>query len=157
MLEAGGAIALATDFNPGTCPTESMQIVQTMAWQVLGLTPAQALAASTINSAHAIGVANEVGSLEVGKAADFVIYDEQGNLKHVLDIKNSFKAPYGIDTAASNRFKLFAKKYQIPVEVIVPRTHDFRMKVVGTTKKFEPIILDDLGYDLRAVIESHYE
>jgi len=88
---------------------------------------------------------------------DFVIYDEQGNLKHVLDIKNSFKAPYGIDTAASNRFKLFAKKYQIPVEVIVPRTHDFRMKVVGTTKKFEPIILDDLGYDLRAVIESHYE
>ena len=75
MLEAGCAIALATDFNPGTCPTESMQIVQTMAWQVLGLTPAQALAASTINSAHAIGVANEVGSLEVGKAADFVIYD----------------------------------------------------------------------------------
>lgn len=41
----------------------------------LGLTPAQALAASTINSAHAIGMAHRVGSLEVGKAADFVIYD----------------------------------------------------------------------------------
>ncbi len=75
MLEAGVPIALATDFNPGTCPTESMQIVQTLAWQSLGLTPAQALAASTINSAHAIGVAQRVGSLEVGKAADFVIYD----------------------------------------------------------------------------------
>ncbi|NLW17799.1 MAG: imidazolonepropionase [Firmicutes bacterium] len=75
MLEASVPIALATDFNPGTCPTESMQIVQTLAWQSLGLTPAQALAASTINSAHAIGVAQEVGSLEVGKAADFVIYD----------------------------------------------------------------------------------
>jgi imidazolonepropionase len=75
MLEAGVPIALATDFNPGTCPTESMQIVQTLAWQSLGLTPAQALAASTINSAHAIGMAHRVGSLEVGKAADFVIYD----------------------------------------------------------------------------------
>lgn len=75
MLEAGVPIALATDFNPGTCPTESMQIVQTLAWQSLGLTPAQALAASTINSAHAIGVADRAGSLEVGKAADFVIYD----------------------------------------------------------------------------------
>lgn len=75
MLEAGVPIALATDFNPGTCPTESMQIVQTLAWQSLGLTPAQALAASTINSAHAIGVADKVGSLEAGKAADFVIYD----------------------------------------------------------------------------------
>lgn len=75
MLEAGVPIALATDFNPGTCPTESMQIVQTLAWQSLGLTPAQALAASTINSAHAIGVADKVGSLEAGKVADFVIYD----------------------------------------------------------------------------------
>lgn len=75
MLAKGVPIALATDFNPGTCPTESMQIVQTLAWQSLGLTPAQALAASTINSAHAIGMADTVGSLEVGKAADFVIYD----------------------------------------------------------------------------------
>ncbi|NLY54471.1 MAG: imidazolonepropionase [Firmicutes bacterium] len=75
MLTAGVPIALATDFNPGTCPTESMQMVLTLAWQSLGLTPAQALAASTINAAHAIGVADRVGSLELGKAADFVVYD----------------------------------------------------------------------------------
>ena len=75
MLEAGVPIALATDFNPGTCPTESMQIIQTLAWQSLGLPPAAALAASTINAAHAVDRAAEVGSLEVGKKADFVIYD----------------------------------------------------------------------------------
>lgn len=75
MLKAGVPIALATDFNPGTCPTESMQMVLTMAWQSLGLSPAQALAAATINSAHAIGVADRVGSLEAGKQADIVVYD----------------------------------------------------------------------------------
>ncbi|MGI6345095.1 MAG: imidazolonepropionase [Bacillota bacterium] len=75
MLEAGVPIALATDFNPGTCPTESMQMILTLAWQSLGLTPAQALAAATINAAHALGVAGDVGSLEVGKLADCVVYD----------------------------------------------------------------------------------
>lgn len=75
MREAGLAIALATDFNPGTSPTESMQIIQTLAWQSLGLAPAEAFAASTINAAHAIGRAGRVGSLEQGKEADFVIFD----------------------------------------------------------------------------------
>lgn len=85
---------------------------------------------------------------------DFVIYDEQGELQHVLDIKNSFNAPYGVDTAASNRFKLFAKVYNVPVEVVVPRTHDFKMKIMGTTKKFEPIVLNDLNYNLRELIDN---
>lgn len=75
MLKAGLPIALSTDFNPGTCPTESMQIIMTLAWQSLGLSPAQALAAATINAAHAIGRAADVGSLEIGKQADFVVYD----------------------------------------------------------------------------------
>lgn len=75
MLAENVPIALATDFNPGTCPTESMQIILTLAWQSLGLNPSQALAASTINAAHAIGVAATTGSLEVGKLADFVIYE----------------------------------------------------------------------------------
>ena len=75
MLAAGVPIALATDFNPGTCPTESMQIVLTLAWQSLGLSPAQAMAAATINSAHALGLAGQVGSLEPGKSADFVVFD----------------------------------------------------------------------------------
>jgi imidazolonepropionase len=74
MLAAGVPIALATDFNPGTCPCESMQMVLTLAWQSLGLAPAQALAAATINSAHALRLADRVGSLEPGKMADFVAY-----------------------------------------------------------------------------------
>lgn len=75
MLAADLPIALATDFNPGTCPTESMQMVLTLAWQSLGLTPAQAIAAATINAAHALGLGKSVGSLEPGKLADFVVYD----------------------------------------------------------------------------------
>lgn len=75
MLAADLPIALATDFNPGTCPTESMQMVLTLAWQSLGLTPAQAVAAATINAAHALGLGKSVGSLEPGKLADFVVYD----------------------------------------------------------------------------------
>jgi imidazolonepropionase len=75
MLAAGLPIALATDFNPGTCPNESMQFVLTLAWQSLGLSPAQAVAAATINSAHALGLAGQVGSLEPGKLADFAVFD----------------------------------------------------------------------------------
>lgn len=75
MLAAGVPIALATDFNPGTCPNESMQFVLTLAWQSLGLSPAQAVAAATINSAHALGLAGQVGSLEPGKLADFSVFD----------------------------------------------------------------------------------
>lgn len=75
MLAAGVPLALATDFNPGTCPSESLQFVLTLAWQSLGLTPAQAVAATTINSAHAVGLGAELGSLEPGKLADFVVYD----------------------------------------------------------------------------------
>jgi imidazolonepropionase len=75
MLAADLPLALATDFNPGTCPTESMQMVLTLAWQSLGLTPAQAVAAATINASHAVGQAASLGSLEAGKQADFVVFD----------------------------------------------------------------------------------
>ena len=75
MLKKGLPIALATDFNPGTCPTENMQIIITIACLEMKMSPEQALCASTINAAHAIGVANEVGSLEVGKVADISIFD----------------------------------------------------------------------------------
>lgn len=75
MLAAGVPIALATDCNPGSSPTESMPLVLTLASLYLKLTPAQALTAATINAAHAIGRAAEVGSLERGKAADILILD----------------------------------------------------------------------------------
>lgn len=76
ILEAGGALALATDLNPGTCWCESMQFVMALACRYMGLTQAQALAAATLNAAHAIGRGHEVGSLEIGKQADLLILSE---------------------------------------------------------------------------------
>ncbi len=73
IIEAGGLLALATDCNPGTAWNESMQFVITLACRFLGMTPAQGIAASTINAAHAIRRADRVGSLEPGKQADLVI------------------------------------------------------------------------------------
>lgn len=73
ILEAGGALALATDCNPGTSWCESMQLVIALACRYLKLTQAQALAAATLNAAHAIGRGQEIGSLEPGKQADVVV------------------------------------------------------------------------------------
>lgn len=75
FLAAGAALAIATDCNPGTGWNESMQFVMALATRYLRLTPAQALAAATINAAYAISRGDRVGSLEVGKQADFVIWD----------------------------------------------------------------------------------
>lgn len=75
MIQAGVPVALATDSNPGSSPTESMPLVLTLACLYLRLTPEEALTAVTINAAHAIGKAGEVGSLEVGKQGDVLILD----------------------------------------------------------------------------------
>jgi imidazolonepropionase len=75
ILAAGGALALATDCNPGTSGCESMQMIIALACRMLGLTQAQALAAATLNAAYAIGRGRQVGSLEVGKQADLLILD----------------------------------------------------------------------------------
>jgi imidazolonepropionase len=75
IIDANGTLALATDCNPGTAWNESMQFVIALACRTLGLTPAQAIAAATINAAHAIRRADSVGSLEQGKQADLIILD----------------------------------------------------------------------------------
>jgi imidazolonepropionase len=75
ILAAGGALALATDINPGTTWNESMQLIVALACRYLKLTQAQALAAATINAAHAIGRGAAIGSLEIGKQADVLIMD----------------------------------------------------------------------------------
>ena len=75
MLAAGVTLAIATDMNPGTAWCENMQFSIALACRYLKLTPAQAIAAATINAAAAIGRADTVGSLEVGKQADLLILD----------------------------------------------------------------------------------
>ena len=73
--DAGCGVALGTDFNPGTSPTPSLPLAMSLACLNLGMTPDEVLAAVTINAAHAVGLGDEVGSLEVGKAADLVIWN----------------------------------------------------------------------------------
>jgi imidazolonepropionase len=75
ILEAGGALALATDFNPGTAWCESMQLVIALACRYMGLTQAQAIAAATLNAAFAVGRGHEIGSLTPGYQADILILD----------------------------------------------------------------------------------
>ena len=75
LLQHNAAIALATDCNPGTAWCESMQMVLALATRTLSMTTAQALAATTINAAYALDKGDQVGSLEVGKQADLVIWD----------------------------------------------------------------------------------
>ncbi|MDT8898332.1 imidazolonepropionase [Thermanaerothrix sp. 4228-RoL] len=75
ILDAGGLLALATDLNPGTAWCESMPFVIALACRYLKLTPAEAIAAATINAAAAIGAADRLGSLEPGKQADLIVLD----------------------------------------------------------------------------------
>jgi imidazolonepropionase len=73
LVDSGAAVALASNFNPVESPILSMQTVIWLACRHLHLRPAEAIAASTINGAHALGIADRVGSLEAGKAADLVM------------------------------------------------------------------------------------
>jgi len=74
MIEMGIPVALATDFNPN-CWTESMQMIIALACYHMKMSPAEALSAATINAACAIGRQEEIGSLEVGKKADIIVFD----------------------------------------------------------------------------------
>lgn len=75
MIDAGLGVVLATDFNPGSSPTPAMPIVLSIACTHLKMTPAEALTAATINAAYSLGRGDEIGSLEAGKRADFVVHD----------------------------------------------------------------------------------
>jgi imidazolonepropionase len=75
MVESGLAIVLATDFNPGSSPIASMPFILSLACLEMGLTPAEALTAATINAAWSLEMGGRVGSLEPGKQADFLIHE----------------------------------------------------------------------------------
>jgi imidazolonepropionase len=75
MVEAGLAIVIATDFNPGSSPVPSMPFMMSLACVEMRLSPAEALSAATINSAYSLGLGSEIGSLERGKQADFLIHE----------------------------------------------------------------------------------
>lgn len=75
MIDAGLAVVLATDFNPGSSPTPSMTMILSIACTHMKMTPAEAITAATINAAYSLGRGGEIGSLEKGKRADFVIHD----------------------------------------------------------------------------------
>lgn len=103
-----------------------------------------------------ITLANDRINLRSSKyTSDFVIYDGQGKIKHVYDLKNSFTS-YAIDQAAALRFKMFSIKYGVPVEVVVPRAKSFRVKVMGTTKKFNPVVKDNFDYTVEELVAEAF-
>jgi imidazolonepropionase len=75
MIEAGLAIVLATDFNPGSSPTPSMPMILSLACTQMKMSPAEAISASTVNAAYSLSRGDQIGSLEPSKLANFVIFD----------------------------------------------------------------------------------
>ncbi|MHC4413863.1 MAG: imidazolonepropionase [Planctomycetota bacterium] len=86
LIEAGGALAIATDYNPGSAPTPSMPFVVALACHKLRLTPAEAITAATVNAACVLGLEAELGSIEVGRQADLQLLDcaDERELAHEL-------------------------------------------------------------------------
>ena len=75
MIEAGLAVVIATDFNPGSSPTPSMPMILSLACTQMKMSPAEAIMAATINAAYSLNRGNTIGSMEQGKLANFAIFD----------------------------------------------------------------------------------
>jgi imidazolonepropionase len=107
LVDAGAAVALATDFNPGTSPTLNMQFILSLACAAMHLTPAEAISAATVNAAYSLRLADRIGSLEPGKQADVI----------VMNIDDYRKIPYYV---AWNHCAMTVKKGR----VVYSRLHD---------------------------------
>ncbi len=83
ILEEGVPIALSTDYNPGSCPTENLQLIMSFASLIMKLTPEEVITAVTINGAASLGLEDKVGSLEMDKLGDIVIFDAP-NLEYII-------------------------------------------------------------------------
>lgn len=94
MIDAGCAVALSTDYNPGSCPTENFQLIMHLAANYLKMSPEEILNATTINPAYHLGLSDKIGSLEVGKNADIILLDAPNlayvyyhfGINHVTDV-----------------------------------------------------------------------
>ena len=75
MIELGIPVAIASDFNPGSCPSLNLQLAMTMGYVKYRMTPEEILTAVTINAACSCGLEEKIGTLEVGKQADIVIWN----------------------------------------------------------------------------------
>jgi imidazolonepropionase len=109
MIDAGLAVVLATDFNPGSSPTPSMLMILSLACTQMKMTPAEAITAATINPAYSLGRGDEIGSLEKGKRADFVIHDCEDyrelayffGIEHASDVYTSGRLGFSRSGAAA--------------------------------------------------------
>ena len=83
MIDMGAIVSLSSDYNPGSCPSENLQLVMQLGCLNLKMTPNEVLTAVTINAAYAIDRADKIGSIEVGKNADFVVFDAR-NVEYLM-------------------------------------------------------------------------
>lgn len=83
MIDMGIPVSLSTDYNPGSCPTENLQLVMSFASLIMKLTPEEVITAVTINGACSLGLEDSIGSLEKGKKADIVVFDAP-NLNYII-------------------------------------------------------------------------
>ena len=97
MIDAGLAVVLATDFNPGSSPTPNLPIVLSLACTHMKMTPAEAITAATINAAYSLGRGGQIGSLEPGKQADFVSHNCQDyrEIPYFYGVEHAFKVYIG--------------------------------------------------------------
>lgn len=83
MIEENVPVAISTDYNPGSCPTENLQLVMSFASLIMKLTPEQVITGVTINGAASLGIEDQVGSIQEGKYADIAIFDAK-NLDYII-------------------------------------------------------------------------